>query len=99
MCDKLILNLSQQTGRLENFIFIMNYSTMKTFLSELTNISDYRIDDDGAIVHQLIRYKRHRLVIDISMRDGEVCMMNWENYEGEKDRFKCRQYRGGRERV
>ena len=90
MCDKLILNLSQQTGRLENFIFIMNYSTMKTFLSELTNISDYRIDDDGAIVHQLIRYKRHRLVIDIIMCDGEVCMMNWDDYAREKDKFNQR---------
>ncbi|KKM06132.1 hypothetical protein LCGC14_1747040 [marine sediment metagenome] len=75
MCDKLISNLSQQTGKLEHFVLIMNQPTIEKFLSELK----------GGI-----RYKGFRLVSDISMRDGEVCMMNWDDYAREKDKFNQR---------
>ena len=84
MCDKLISNLSQQTGKLEHFVLIMNQPTIEKFLFELKDISGHR-DLKG-----IVKYKGFRLVSDIIMCDGEVCMMNWDDYAREKDKFNQR---------
>ena len=79
--DKALRSLSAQVVDISNYVIIMSMLTIEKFLSELKDISGYR-DIEG-----IIKYKGHPLVSDIIMIDDQVCIMNWDDYAREKDKF------------
>ena len=71
--DKLHINLQLQTGRLEEYVYVMSSYNYKKLTKELRSIS-------GTLIMFELKYKSHTVIPDTLMISDKIILIHWNDY-------------------